>query len=62
MTATSPSSATAGLAEALSVGALRDQRSATCAPVGAPTITSDLSENIILTSLDDPAALSSSLP
>ncbi|MEY4354051.1 MAG: hypothetical protein RLZZ609_2292 [Cyanobacteriota bacterium] len=55
MTATPPSSAsvTAGLAEALSVSALRDQRSATCAPVGPPTITSDLSENIILTSLDD---------
>ncbi len=55
MTATPPSSAsvTAGLAEALSVSALRDQRAATCAPVGPPTITSDLSENIILTSLDD---------
>jgi NAD(P)H-quinone oxidoreductase subunit K len=52
MTATPPS-ATAGLAEALSVAALRDQRAATCAPVGPPTITSDLSENIILTSLDD---------
>jgi len=48
-----PSSATAGLAEALSVSALRDQRAASCAPVGPPTITSDLSENIILTSLDD---------
>jgi len=55
MTATPPSSAsaTAGLAEALSVAALKDQRAATCAPVGAPTVTSDLSENIILTSLDD---------
>lgn len=55
MTATPPSSTsvTAGLAEALSVSALRDQRAATCAPVGPPTITSDLSENIILTSLDD---------
>ena len=55
MTATPPSSGsvTAGLAEALSVSALRDQRAATCAPVGPPTITSDLSENIILTSLDD---------
>lgn len=52
MTATPPS-ATAGLAEALSVTALRDQRSATCAPVGAPTVTTELSENIILTSLDD---------
>ncbi|MBM5816505.1 MAG: NADH-quinone oxidoreductase subunit B [Cyanobacteria bacterium K_Offshore_surface_m2_239] len=52
MTATPPS-VTAGLAEALSVTALRDQRAATCSPVGAPTVTSDLSENIILTSLDD---------
>jgi NAD(P)H-quinone oxidoreductase subunit K len=52
MTATPPS-ATAGLAEALSVAALRDQRAATCAPVGPPTVTSELSENIILTSLDD---------
>ena len=48
-----PASATAGLAEALSVSALRDQRAASCAPVGPPAITSDLSENIILTSLDD---------
>ena len=32
---------------------VRDLRAATCGPVGAPTITSDLSENIILTSLDD---------
>ena len=48
-----PSSATAGLAEALSVSALRDQRSASCNPVGAPTVTSDLSENVILTTLDD---------
>ncbi|MEB3335652.1 MAG: NADH-quinone oxidoreductase subunit NuoB [Cyanobacteriota bacterium] len=52
MTATPPP-ATAGLAEALSLAALRDQRAATCAPVGPPTVTSDLSENIILTSLDD---------
>ncbi|MFM9047519.1 MAG: NADH-quinone oxidoreductase subunit NuoB [Cyanobium sp.] len=53
MTSSPSSSATAGLAEALSVAALRDQRSVTCAPVGPPSITSDLSENIILTSLDD---------
>ncbi|WP_420063794.1 NADH-quinone oxidoreductase subunit NuoB [Prochlorococcus marinus] len=32
---------------------MRDIREATCGPVGAPQITSDLSENIILTSLDD---------
>ena len=36
-----------------SIDALRDQRAASCAPVGAPTVTSDLSENVILTSLDD---------
>jgi NAD(P)H-quinone oxidoreductase subunit K len=35
------------------VAALRDLRAASCSPVGAPTITSDLSENVILTSLDD---------
>ncbi|MFM8603956.1 MAG: NADH dehydrogenase subunit K [Cyanobium sp.] len=39
--------------EALSTTALRDLRAASCGPVGAPTVTSDLSENIILTSLDD---------
>ncbi len=32
---------------------IKDIRSATCGPVEAPKITSDLSENIILTSLDD---------
>ncbi len=36
-----------------SINAVRDLRSASCGPVGAPTVTSDLSENIILTSLDD---------
>jgi NAD(P)H-quinone oxidoreductase subunit K len=36
-----------------SVTALRDLRAASCGPVGAPTVTSDLSENVILTSLDD---------
>jgi NAD(P)H-quinone oxidoreductase subunit K len=50
---TSSPSATAGLAEALSVAALRDQRAASCNPVGAPAVTSDLSENVILTTLDD---------
>jgi len=39
--------------EAPSVAALRDLRAASCSPVGAPTVTSDLSENVILTSLDD---------
>ena len=36
-----------------SAKSVRDIRSATCGPVAAPTITADLSENIILTSLDD---------
>ncbi len=36
-----------------SANAIKDIRSATCGPVGAPTVTSELSENIILTSLDD---------
>jgi len=39
--------------ESLSVAGLRDLRAASCSPVGAPTVTSDLSENVILTSLDD---------
>ncbi|MFM8937196.1 MAG: NAD(P)H-quinone oxidoreductase subunit K, partial [Vulcanococcus sp.] len=37
------------MAEALSAAALRDQRAASCNPVGAPAVTSDLSENVILT-------------
>ena len=41
------------MAEALSIAALRDQRDASCNPVGAPAVTSDLSENVILTTLDD---------
>ena len=36
-----------------SVQALRDLRAASCNPVGAPAVTSDLSENVILTTLDD---------
>ncbi|MBW3041351.1 NAD(P)H-quinone oxidoreductase subunit K [Prochlorococcus marinus XMU1408] len=32
---------------------VRSLREATCGPVGAPSITNDLSENIILTSLED---------
>lgn len=39
--------------ESLSANALRDLRAASCAPMGSPTVTSDLSENVILTSLDD---------
>ncbi|MEB3264335.1 MAG: NADH-quinone oxidoreductase subunit NuoB [Synechococcus sp.] len=46
-----PSSPSSG--EAPSIAALRDLRAASCSPTGAPTITSDLSENVILTSLDD---------
>ncbi len=47
MTITPPPSSTPSLT------ALRDLRAATCAPVGAPAVTSALSENVILTSLDD---------
>ena len=47
MTLTPPASSTPSLT------ALRDLRAATCAPVGAPAVTSALSENVILTSLDD---------
>jgi len=36
-----------------SIDAVRDMRAASCGPVGAPKVTSELSENIILTSLDD---------
>ncbi len=36
-----------------SLTALRDLRASTCGPVGAPAVTSALSENVILTSLDD---------
>ena len=36
-----------------SAAALRDQRNASCNPVGAPKVTADLSENVILTTLDD---------
>ena len=36
-----------------SIDAIKDLRAATCGPVGNPQVTTDLSENIILTSLDD---------
>ena len=36
-----------------STEAVRNLREASCGPVAAPTVTNDLSENIILTSLDD---------
>ena len=36
-----------------STDAIRDIRAATCGPIGVPTVTNELSENIILTSLDD---------
>ncbi len=35
------------------IDALRDLRAASCNPVGTPSVTNALSENIILTSLDD---------
>ena len=37
----------------LSPKAIREIREGTCNPLGAPQVTTDLSENIILTSLDD---------
>ena len=40
-------------AAAPSIDALRDLREASCSPVGNPKVTSDLSENVILTTLDD---------
>ena len=39
--------------ETPSINALRDLRESSCGPVGPPAVTTDLSENIILTSLDD---------
>ncbi len=36
-----------------SINAVRDLRESSCGPVGSPSVTTDLSENIILTSLDD---------
>ena len=36
-----------------SISAIKELKASTCGPVGAPTVTTDLSENIILTSLDD---------
>tara|TARA_B100002051_G_scaffold34042_1_gene27235 strand:+ start:70 stop:798 length:729 start_codon:yes stop_codon:yes gene_type:complete len=36
-----------------SLDSLRDLRAASCGPIGSPEVTSDLSENVILTSLDD---------
>jgi len=41
------------LSDSLSPKALREIREGTCNPLGAPQVTTDLSENIILTSLDD---------
>jgi len=41
------------LNNSLSPKAVREIREGTCNPLGAPQVTTDLSENIILTSLDD---------
>ena len=41
------------LNQPLSPKAIREIREGTCNPLGAPEVTTDLSENIILTSLDD---------
>ena len=51
MTLTPPPSSADSTSPSLT--ALRDLRAASCAPVGAPAVTSALSENVILTSLDD---------
>ncbi len=48
-----PSNGVNEVSETPSIRAERDLRAASCGPVAAPTVTSDLSENIILTSLDD---------
>ena len=48
-----PSSGVDFMSVTPSIDAVRDLRAASCGPVGAPSVTSDLSENIILTSLDD---------
>ena len=41
------------LKKSVSSEALRNLREASCGPVGTPKVTNDLSENIILTSLED---------
>jgi len=41
------------LKQSPSTKAVRDLREASCGPVSAPSVTNDLSENIILTSLED---------
>tara|TARA_Y100001968_G_scaffold251663_1_gene236881 strand:+ start:720 stop:1457 length:738 start_codon:yes stop_codon:yes gene_type:complete len=41
------------MTESPSAKAIRDLRAASCGPIEAPKITNELSENIILTSLDD---------
>ena len=51
MTLTPPPSSADSASPSLT--ALRDLRAASCGPVGAPAVTSALSENVILTSLDD---------
>lgn len=53
MTPSPSQPATAAMAEALSINALRDLRVSSCSPVAAPQVTADLSENVILTTLDD---------
>ncbi|MFZ9282962.1 MAG: NADH dehydrogenase subunit K [Prochlorococcaceae cyanobacterium] len=54
MTPTSTNAADpAAASQAPSINALRDMREASCSPVGSPQVTSDLSENVILTTLDD---------
>ncbi|MFO7629012.1 MAG: NADH-quinone oxidoreductase subunit NuoB [Prochlorococcaceae cyanobacterium] len=53
LTSSTPATSPEGPADSPSIAALRDLRAASCSPVGAPKITSELSENLILTTLDD---------
>ena len=53
MTETTTPSITTPSITSPSITAVRDLREASCGPVGAPQVTTDLSENVILTSLDD---------
>ena len=53
MTETTTPSITTPSITTPSITAVRDLREASCGPVGAPQVTTDLSENVILTSLDD---------
>ncbi len=51
--ARAPSNGVNPVTNGKSIETIRDLRAASCSPIEAPKVTSDLSENIILTSLDD---------